>query len=152
MVESIGTRALKHFDDGLYCAESVLVATCEALDLQSNVVPRIATGLCSGMARTGGTCGALSGAILGIGLVVGRDSGEVSVEPAYLIVRRLVEAFLERHGSTACPELIECDLGTTEGQRIFKEEHRVERCRRYVQEAGDMLMQMTAAAGRGIGT
>ena len=152
MVESIGTRALRHFDGGLYCAESVLVATCEALALQSNVVPRIATGLCSGMARTSGTCGALLGAILGIGLVAGRDSGEASVEPAYTIVRRLVEAFMERHGSTACPELIECDLGTTEGQRIFKEEHRVERCRRYVQEAGDMLMQMTAASGRGIGS
>jgi len=150
--ESVGTRALKHFDDGLYCAESVLLATSEALDLRNNVIPRIATGLCSGMARTGGMFGALSGAILGIGLVAGRDSGQGSVEPAYCIVRRLVEAFMEKHGSTVCPELIECDLGTAEGQRIFREDHRVERCRRHVEEAGDMAQQLTAVSGKGVGS
>jgi C_GCAxxG_C_C family probable redox protein len=80
-------------------------------------------------------CGALSGAILAIGLVMGRDSAEGSIEPAYSQVRSLIASFRERHGSTSCPELIECDLSTKEGQQVFEQEHRIERCRGYVEDA-----------------
>jgi C_GCAxxG_C_C family probable redox protein len=107
----------------------------EARSISNDGIPRIATGLCSGMARTGGMCGALSGAILAIGMVIGRDSAHGSVEPAYSQVRSLIAGFRERHGSTSCPDLIECDLSTEEGQLVFKQEHRIERCRRYVEDA-----------------
>jgi len=146
MPEDIGARALHHFDSGLYCAESVLLAMCEALDADCASIPRVATGLCSGMARSGGMCGAVSGAILAIGLAVGRDTAQDSVEPAYSEVSRLLEEFEERHGSTCCSELLECDLGTEEGQKIFEEENRIERCRKYVQDAGRILQNLAGAA------
>jgi len=146
MHQDIGTSALQHFDSGLYCAESVLLAMCEALDVDCASIPRMATGLCSGMAQSGGMCGAVSGAILAIGLAVGRDTAQGSVEPAYSEVCRLLEAFKDLHGSTCCAELLECDLGTEEGQRIFKEENRLERCRKYVQDAGRILQDLTGAA------
>jgi C_GCAxxG_C_C family probable redox protein len=91
-------------------------------------------------------CGALSGAILGIGLVMGRDSGDGTVEPAYSQVRSLIASFRERHGSTSCPELIECDLSTEEGQLVFEQEHRIERCRRYVEDAA-RITQALARVG-----
>jgi C_GCAxxG_C_C family probable redox protein len=80
-------------------------------------------------------CGALSGAILAIGLVIGRDSSHSSIDPTYSQVQSLITTFRDRHGSTNCPELIECDLSTDEGQLVFEEEHRIERCRRYVEGA-----------------
>ena len=42
---------------GLYCAEAVLLAMCEAREVHSDLIPWIATGLCAGMSRTGGMCG-----------------------------------------------------------------------------------------------
>jgi len=130
---------------GLYCAEAVLLAMCEAREVHSDLIPRIATGLCAGMSRTGGMCGAVSGAILGIGLVAGRNSAEQSVEPAFMISRSLLTDFKSQHGSTQCPDLIECDLGTGEGQRAFVEGDRVQRCRQYVEDAAriaeDLLVQ-----------
>ena len=146
MDHDVATRALELFDSGLYCAESVLLAMNEAVPSHTDAIPRIATGLCSGMARTGGTCGAVSGAILGIGLVVGRDSANGSVEPAYAQVRSLIASFQERHGSIYCPELIECDLGTQEGQRVFEQEHRIERCRGYVKDAAGIAWHLASAA------
>jgi C_GCAxxG_C_C family probable redox protein len=107
----------------------------EAKSISNDAIPRIASGLCSGMAHTGGMCGALSGAILAIGLAIGRDSADCSIEPAYSQVRSLIASFQERHGSTSCPELIECDLSTEQGQLVFEQEHRIERCRHYVEDA-----------------
>ena len=51
------------------------------------------------------------------------------------MVRRLTSELEARHGSTTCPVLIVCDLATPEGQRTCVEGRRVERCRRYVEDA-----------------
>jgi C_GCAxxG_C_C family probable redox protein len=94
------------------------------------------------MARTGGMCGALSGGILAIGLIIGRDSGDNSIEPTYTRVRTLITLFREQHGSTSCPDLIECDLSTEEGQLEFKQKCRIEQCRRYVKDATQITMEL----------
>ena len=99
------------------------------------MAPRIATGLGAGMGRTGGMCGAVSGAILGIGLTAGREAADQSVEPAFAMVQTLLREFEARHGSTRCPDLIGYDLATAEGPQTFVQEHRMERCRQYVEDA-----------------
>jgi C_GCAxxG_C_C family probable redox protein len=119
-----------------------LLAVSEAKYISNDAIPRIATGLCSGMARTGGMCGALSGAILAISLVAGRDAPDSSIEATYSQVRSLIASFMEKHGSTSCPELIECDLSTQEGQLVFKREHRILRCRRYVEDATRIVQDL----------
>jgi C_GCAxxG_C_C family probable redox protein len=96
------------------------------------------------MGRTGGMCGAVSGAILGIGLVAGRQTAQEPIEPAFALVRSLTAGFEGRHGSTCCPDLIECDLATEQGQRTFVQEKRVERCRRYVEDAARIAEELLA--------
>ena len=139
MNQTVPARALELFDSGLYCSESVLLAMAEAQGLQGGVIPRIATGLGAGMGRTGGMCGAVSGAILAIGLTAGREAADQSVEPAFGMVQTLLREFEARHGSTSCPALIECDLSTAEGQQTFVQEHRMERCRQYVEDAARIV-------------
>jgi len=64
------------FNDGLYCAECVVKAVADHYDLKSDLLPRLATGFCSGMSRTGGTCGAVTGGVLALNLFLGRASAE----------------------------------------------------------------------------
>jgi len=64
MIDAAVQRSRELFESGLFCAESVLLAAAEALGVNSDLIPRIASGVCSGLARTGGLCGALSGALL----------------------------------------------------------------------------------------
>ena len=77
-------KAMQRFGTGgLLCAETVLNTIAEEAGLQSAIIPKIATGFCSGLARTGGMCGAVSGGIMALGLIYGRDSEDQDFQPLY---------------------------------------------------------------------
>jgi C_GCAxxG_C_C family probable redox protein len=118
-----GARARELFDAAapLLCAESVLQAVAEALGVHSPLIPRLATGFCSGLSRTCGPCGALNGGIMALGLALGRDSGRDSLDQTYGPVQDYLEWFRASFPATGCRELTDCDLGTAEGQRGFRE-------------------------------
>jgi C_GCAxxG_C_C family probable redox protein len=126
----------------LYCTESVLLAIAKAKGIESPLIPKIATGFCSGVARTSGTCGAVSGAILAAGLFFGRDKPADELERIYTIVQDFIAAFEEKYGSTNCKELTGCDLGTEEGQLKFERENLEPKCREYTEEATRMVMKL----------
>lgn len=129
------------FDTGYYCAESVLLGIARERGIESPLIPAIATGLCSGMARTSGMCGALSGGILALNLVHGRHRPEQSVEQNYSAVQALISDFSTRCGTTGCSQLLGCDLGTEAGQQTFRTQGLISRCREYVGIAAGLVMQ-----------
>ena len=99
----------------------MLLAVAEHKDIQNELIPRIATGFCSGMGRTGGMCGAVSGGIMAIGISLGRNTPDDSIDNCYLAVQTLVERFNAQFHSTSCLELTGVHLGTAEGQAAFVE-------------------------------
>jgi C_GCAxxG_C_C family probable redox protein len=135
MIGQTSQRSMDLFESGFYCAESVLLALAEANGVQSDLIPRIATGFCSGMARTCGTCGAVTGAIISLNLATGRSSPAESVDRNYALVQRLIRAFEQEFGSTNCADLIGCDVGSAEGQEFYAENNLVGRCKHYTGEA-----------------
>ncbi len=144
--EQVAQRASELFSSGLCCAESVLQAVAESRGIQSELIPKIATGLCGGIARTGGICGAVSGGVLGISLCYGRSQlGQSPEENA-----RRIRAFLtecERHfGSTNCQQLLGCRLDTAEGQQFFKEHKLREKCAGFTREAARLASEAVAGA------
>lgn len=143
MIDQTAERAGELFAiGGLYCAESVLLAIAESRGIQSDLIPRIATGFCSGLARTGGQCGAVSGGVMALGLVFGRDSGAQAVDKTYEQVREFLRRFEEQFGSIDCQQLTGCHLGTPEGQQNFLENNLWERCQEYTREAARMVMRL----------
>ena len=144
MSEGAVSRSEELFGSGLFCAESVLLAVAEDRGVDSELIPRIATGLCSGLARTGGLCGAVGGAILALGLVAGRDAADEPVDPVYGLVREVLSDFEERFGGTSCIGLTGCDLATDEGRRRFEETGQRERCTEYVGEATRSVLEALA--------
>jgi C_GCAxxG_C_C family probable redox protein len=142
MNDEVSQRSRELFEMGYYCAESVLLAVAESKGIQSDLIPRIATGFCSGISCTGGMCGAVSGAIMGINLMAGRSLPEESTEPCYSLTQQLISRFEKQHGSVNCRQLIGCDLATEEGQRTYEENHLIERCQQYVGDATSMVMSL----------
>lgn len=120
----------------------MLLAVAESQGIQSEILPMIATGFCSGVARTGGQCGALSGAIMGLGLLTGRKEPGESVDENYAQVKKLVEQFEEKFGSINCQELTECHLGTESGQTSFREKNQVANCLTYAETATQMVLDL----------
>jgi C_GCAxxG_C_C family probable redox protein len=139
MSEHAPQRSWELFQSGLFCAESVLLAIAESQGIHSDLIPRIATGFCSGVSRTGGMCGAVSGAIMGIDLVAGRNSPAGSLEANYALTQKLISRFERQYGSINCCQLIGCDLATEAGQQYFMENHLMESCLQYAEAATAIL-------------
>ena len=118
----------------------MLLAVCESQGIQSDLIPKIATGFCGGLSRTCGICGAVSGAIMALNLFTGRVAPNDSVMESYTKAQKMIETFADSFGSTNCKDLTGVDLGTQEGQNKFKEDNIRERCKGYTGEATRMAM------------
>lgn len=140
MIDQVAQKSVEHFKSGYFCAESVLLAVSEHYGIRSSFIPSIATGFCSGTARTSGLCGAVAGGILSINLFSGRRSPKDSVDENYTYVREFLQSFQEKFNTTNCAELIGCELGTKEGQKKFKAENLKEECFQFTQEATRIAM------------
>src|SRR5512133_1866806 len=92
-VGDIRKSAEEAFASGLYCAESVVLSLARAQGIESDLLTRMATGFRGGMARSCGTCGALTGAIMGLGISLGRSQPGDSVKDAYSATQRLIREF-----------------------------------------------------------
>lgn len=92
-----------------------MLAVAGQLNIQSDLIPRLATGFCSGMARTGGMCGAVSGGMMAIGLALGRDAPTDDIDRCYQAVHEFQQRFAAQYGSLNCLELTGVHLGTPEG-------------------------------------
>jgi C_GCAxxG_C_C family probable redox protein len=118
------------------------MAVGESFDFDTHLIPQIATGFCSGIARTGGMCGALSGAIMAIGVVEGRKSSDESVEDVYHTIQQLLDAFETEFGSTSCMGLLNCDLRTSEGMNYYLENDLEKQCLHYTQGATRITLSL----------
>jgi C_GCAxxG_C_C family probable redox protein len=119
----------------------------ESKGIQSEYIPKIATGFCSGISRTSGMCGAVSGTIMALNLIFGRDKADESIEKNYACVQKFVDAFENEFGSTNCRELVNCDLNTKEGQNHFKSKNLITKCHRMTEEATRMAMEIIEGEG-----
>jgi C_GCAxxG_C_C family probable redox protein len=112
-------KAVEYFDSWSNCAESVLLAS---VGEQQNV-PRVATAFGGGMGRQGEVCGALTGALMAIGVKHGRDGPDTERrDRTYMLARSLFSDFISRFGSVICRELTGCNLATEEGMKKFSDE------------------------------
>ncbi len=117
--------ASERFLSGYNCAQSVLEAYSDVLNLPKDTALRLASGLGAGLARRGEMCGAVTGGILALGLKFGRGEREdrSANERTYARTQELIAAFEQRHGTCQCRALLRgCDLRTEDGQRRFREQ------------------------------
>jgi C_GCAxxG_C_C family probable redox protein len=115
--------AVQRFRDGFNCSQAVFAAFAEREGLAVDVALRIAGTFGGGIARTGQTCGAVTGALMALGLRYGTTTaGDANAkERQYGPARDLMTRFADRHHSTRCCDLLGCDIGTPEGRQLAVE-------------------------------
>jgi C_GCAxxG_C_C family probable redox protein len=136
-------QAVGRFQGGFNCAQAVLSAFAPGLGLAEDLAGRLATAFGGGMGCSGNVCGAISGALMVIGLRTGtsRAFDKEGKERAYQAARDFLQQFQARHGSLACRELIGCDIGTPEGVAYAKERDLfTTRCCEFVRTAAEILV------------
>jgi len=116
-------RAVRLFRQGFNCSQAVLAAYAPGLGLERKQAFRLAQSFGAGMARLGETCGAVTGALMVIGLKYGkvRPKDDTAKEHTYRLVREFTDRFRSKHGALGCRALLGHDIGTARGLKMIKQ-------------------------------
>jgi C_GCAxxG_C_C family probable redox protein len=109
-------KAVGCFQEHFSCSQALLSAYCERYGLSRHLALRLAEGFGGGLGGLGQTCGAITGAMMVIGLAHGRSSADDATAKVATVlrVRQLVARFEAQHGTVACRDLIGCEIDTPE--------------------------------------
>ena len=129
-------KALGYVDEGFLCVEAVFKTMADVYGIESDLIPKVASGLAAGVGRTSNICGGVSGAILGLGLWYGRNEPVEGERKPYWYSRKFIDEWEKSHSSVNCTELLGVDLDKPDDMAVFESEGMWEKkCKRYISEA-----------------
>ena len=132
-------RAVALFEDDHNCAQSLLMAYAPEWGLDAEIARRIAATFGGGIVSQGDTCGAVTGALMAIGL----RYGDKSKDELKSIAQLFLDRFCGRHGTTVCRELLELDISIVEElDRAREEGVFASRCPQFVRDAAEILSDL----------
>ncbi len=137
--------AVETFKKTFSCSQAVFSAFSPGLGVDRETALRVAGAFGGGMARMGEVCGAVTGALMVIGLKYGKVKAEdeEAKEKTYRLTQEFARKFRAKHGALRCPDLIGCDLATPEGAAAFKEKNLIETvCVGLVRDGAAMLEEV----------
>ena len=103
----------------LNCAETVVSCMSRYLGIESDLLPRLATPFGGGIGGTQKLCGLVSGGLMIIGILYGREEGGDQV-PAKNIARDFMAAFEKEAQALTCRELIRVDTSIPEQAQAMR--------------------------------
>jgi C_GCAxxG_C_C family probable redox protein len=110
----LGEKVDRYLQTSGNCAQTSFLALQEVFDLEGGSVLKALTPF-PGIALRGETCGAVTGSLMALGLVFGRDKDILDDYSAYQSClrpsRKLCRAVEEELGSTMCGDIIEKEFG-----------------------------------------
>lgn len=117
-------NALNKFSRGYACSQAILTEYCELFDLDDETALKISAGFGGGM-RNGRTCGAVTGAIMVLGLKFATQNCEKADDRKKVneAVVEFTKRFEQLQGSTDCEKLLGCNIATADGMRKAKDEN-----------------------------
>jgi C_GCAxxG_C_C family probable redox protein len=135
-------QAMTLFQEGFNCSQAVCAAHAASLSLSRDMALKITAGFGGGMGGHGEVCGAVTGAIMVVGLKAGSsDAADTAAkEDTYALTHRVIEQFKARHGSILCRELLGCDILQPEGRQHAREAQLfTTRCPLFVRDAAEIV-------------
>jgi C_GCAxxG_C_C family probable redox protein len=140
-MSEVADSAAGLFQKGYNCAQSVIGAYAAELGVPEDTAFRMAAGFGGGLGRCGEACGALTGAVMVIGLRIGSPEADaVAKQRTYEATQAFVEAFRARHGAVTCRDLLGVDIRDHEAFRQARESGSIKDiCPGLVRSAAELL-------------
>jgi len=134
--------AVAAFRDGFSCSQATCVAFAEDFGIDRETALKLSCAFGGGMAHASNTCGAVTGALMVIGMKYGRTKADdvAAKEKTYELTKAFMTEFLRRNHSLNCTNLIGHDLSDSIEYAIAKEKglFRI-KCDKFVQDAAEIL-------------
>lgn len=127
---------------GFTCSSSVFSAFSGDFGLDEETARKLSCGFGAGISKTGNICGAVSGAVMVIGLKYGKahPGDDAATDRTRALVRTFIDEFTTRHGSVNCTGLLGYDLSIPEEYEKARRSGLFHtKCPDYVRDAADIL-------------
>lgn len=136
--EEIVTKALKLFDEGYACSQSVLLAFAPSFELDDRTAKLISSTFGGGMGRLRETCGAVTGGFMVLGLAFGNeDPKDMDTKlNSYKKVRELNKLVTDVHGTSNCRQLL---IKHASEQQVKDRQHHKLICRKVVGDSAGIV-------------
>jgi C_GCAxxG_C_C family probable redox protein len=110
-------KAVENFSKGFNCSQAVLGVFANELGLDGKTASKVSSGFGGGIARGGDICGAVTGAVMAIGLKIFSPEADLQQSKAqvYKMVKEFKKRFKKQHGSIVCRKLLGCNIATAKG-------------------------------------
>ena len=111
-------KALNYFLQKMHCSQSVIAAFAEECGITEAQALKLGSCFGGGM-RKGEVCGAVTGALIVLGLLYGQSA--VDDSEGRLVSNKMndlmMDRFKEKCGSYICNDLLGCDITSAEGHK-----------------------------------
>ena len=137
-------EAVSVFQSGFNCAQAIVRIYGPEHGLSVLDALKVSCGFGGGM-RRGDTCGAVSGALMVLGLRYGpKDVSDTSAKNnVYSRVTEFCRRYESRCGYINCRDLLGCDISTEEGMKKARKNNLFKTvCPRMVETAAEILEEM----------
>ena len=140
-------KALNYFSQKLHCSQSVIAAFAEECGITEEQALKLGSCFGGGM-RKGEVCGAVTGALIVLGLLYGqKNAGDTEGRQISNKVNDLMmDRFKERCGSYICNDLLCCDITTEQGHQYCLDNNLfTEFCPKMVTAAVEIVEEIIAS-------
>jgi C_GCAxxG_C_C family probable redox protein len=141
-------KAIGYFRNNFNCSQSVLSAFGPDYGLSEDSCLKLACAFGAGMGRKQLTCGALTGALMVLGLKYGKATGDPDEkkQETYQKTREFFKEFEKIHGSSSCLELLDrLDINNPDDHQKIKDRGLFEkRCEEYVSDAVKIVERLVS--------
>lgn len=137
-------EALRIFECGFNCSQAVLSVFCEEFNCDNELALKIATGFGGGM-RKGEVCGAVTGAIMVLGLKCGhyKEGDTEAKNKAYALTKEFINRFENKNGTIVCKKLLGYDLSIPEEYELLTEKGMFKSmCPKFIEDAISILEEL----------
>jgi C_GCAxxG_C_C family probable redox protein len=136
-------RTVDLFRNALNCSQAMLTVFGEPYGIDAGTAMKLGRPLGGGIGHMARTCGALTAAVLVLGMAKDDPEEREARQISHRSVQELFRRFEDRHGTTLCRDLLGADMSTEEGARKVREEKLVAKtCPLFVRDAAHILSEL----------
>lgn len=135
-------KAMDYFEQGYNCAQSVVAAFSDKLNIDFQTALKVSSSFGGGMGKLREVCGAVTGMFIVVGLMYGYDdkSDTTSKTAHYKLIQELAEKFKASNDSLICRDLLGVEVtGGYVPEERSAEYYAKRPCKRLVGEAAQIL-------------
>jgi len=137
-------HAVSLHDEGFSCAQALLASYGQQFGIEPEIGLKLGTAFLGGTAQDGQICGAITGALMIIGLKYGQVKSEdkQARQKTIKLSKELMAGFQSHNGTLLCKDLRGFDVSTPEGREERdrrKKNGTMPDCYKFVQNAAEIM-------------